>query len=122
MGHSLPCISWQQDFYRVGLLTPRSTPNLDDQASVFVTSGDRVTHLYPQTLGTDFSHLLRHPWATLGLLLSSGHGLLLEVSVHVNVCDFEIVGFCPREILSEICKDFQFVNTTNVINYILGRL
>jgi hypothetical protein len=48
--------------------------------------------------------------------------LLLEVSVHVNVCDFEIVGFCPREILSEICKHFQFVNTTNVINYILGRL
>jgi hypothetical protein len=34
------------------LSTPRPTPNLEDQASVFVTLGDRVTQLYPQTLGT----------------------------------------------------------------------
>jgi hypothetical protein len=36
------------------------SPNLEDQASVFVTPGDRVTQLYPQTLGTHFSRLLRH--------------------------------------------------------------
>jgi hypothetical protein len=66
-------ISWQQDFYGVGLSTPRPTPNLEDQASVFVTPGDTVTQLYPQALGTDFSCLLRHAWAALGLFLSSGH-------------------------------------------------
>jgi hypothetical protein len=34
---------------------------------------DRVTQLYPQALGTHFSRLLRHAWATLGPFLSSGH-------------------------------------------------
>jgi hypothetical protein len=73
IGHSIPWISWQQDFYRVGLSTPRWTPNLEDQASVFMTLRDRVTQLYSQALGTHFSHLLRHAWGTLGLFLSSGH-------------------------------------------------
>jgi hypothetical protein len=50
MDHSLPWISWQQDFYGVGLLTPRPTPNLEDQASVFMTPEDRVAQLYPHTL------------------------------------------------------------------------
>jgi hypothetical protein len=31
---------------------PRPTPNLEDQSSVFVTSGDRVTQVYLQALGT----------------------------------------------------------------------
>jgi hypothetical protein len=53
--------------------TPRPTPNMEDQASVFVTPGDRVTQLYPQALGTHFSRLLRHAWVTVGLFLSSGH-------------------------------------------------
>jgi hypothetical protein len=64
MDHSLPWISWQQDFYTVGLSTPHSTPNLEEQASVFVTPRDRVTQLYPQALGTHFSCLLRHAWDT----------------------------------------------------------
>jgi hypothetical protein len=72
MGHSLPWISWQQDFYRVWLSTTRPIPNLEYQASIFVIPGDRVTQPYPQTLGTHFSRLLRHAWATLGLFLSSG--------------------------------------------------
>jgi hypothetical protein len=38
----------QHDFYGVGLLTPRPTPNLEDQTSVFMTPGDRVTQLYPR--------------------------------------------------------------------------
>jgi hypothetical protein len=48
MGHSLPWISWQQVFYGVGLWTPRLTPNLEDQASIFVTPRDRVAQLYPR--------------------------------------------------------------------------
>jgi hypothetical protein len=36
----------------VGLLTPRPTPNLEDQVSVFMTLGDRVAQLYPRTLGS----------------------------------------------------------------------
>jgi hypothetical protein len=30
------------------LLVQRPTPNLEDQASVFMTPGDRVAQLYPQ--------------------------------------------------------------------------
>jgi hypothetical protein len=40
------------------LLVQRPTPNLEDQASVFMTPGDRVAQLYPQALGTHFSRLL----------------------------------------------------------------
>jgi hypothetical protein len=47
-------------FYGTGLLVQRPTPNLEDQVSVFMTPGDRVTQLYPQALGTHFSPLLRH--------------------------------------------------------------
>jgi hypothetical protein len=47
-----------EDFYRVGLSTRSSNPNLEDQASVFVTPGDKVTQLYPQALGTHFNRLL----------------------------------------------------------------
>jgi hypothetical protein len=39
MGHRLPGIFWQ-DVCGVRLSTPRQTPNLEDQASVFVTPGD----------------------------------------------------------------------------------
>jgi hypothetical protein len=60
-------------FYRVGLSAPRLTPNLEDQASVFVSPGGRVAQLYPQAPSTNFSRLLRHACATLGLFLSSGH-------------------------------------------------
>jgi hypothetical protein len=34
-------------FYRAGLLVQRPTPNLEDQASVFMIPGDRVAQLYP---------------------------------------------------------------------------
>jgi hypothetical protein len=40
-------------------------PNLEDQASVLITPGDRVAQLYPQALGTHFSRLLRHAWVEL---------------------------------------------------------
>jgi hypothetical protein len=46
--------------YMAGLLVQRPTPNQEDQASVFMTPGDRVAQLYPQALGTPFSRLLRH--------------------------------------------------------------
>jgi hypothetical protein len=53
------------------LLTPRPTPTLEDQASVFIFRIGRVAQLYPQAPGTHFSHLLRHTWATVGLFLFS---------------------------------------------------
>jgi hypothetical protein len=60
-------------FYRAGLLVQRPTPNLEDQASVFMTLGDRVAQLYPQALGTHFSRLLRHEWIAVGLFFNPGH-------------------------------------------------
>jgi hypothetical protein len=56
-----------------GLLLQRPTPNLEDQASVFMTAGDRVAQLYPQALGTHFSRLLRHACVTVGLLFNPSH-------------------------------------------------
>jgi hypothetical protein len=44
------------------MLVQRPTPNLEHQASVFMTPGDRVAQLYPQALGTHFSRLLRYEW------------------------------------------------------------
>jgi hypothetical protein len=43
----------------VGLLAPRPTPNLKDQASVFISPRGRVA--------THFRRLLRHAWVTVGL-------------------------------------------------------
>jgi len=57
MGHNLSWISSQQNCYGVGLSTPRLTPNLEDQASVFVTPRRRMTQMYPQALDTNFSRL-----------------------------------------------------------------
>jgi hypothetical protein len=59
--------------HRAGLLVQRPTPNLDDQAFVFMTPGDRVAQLYPQALDTHFSRLLRHARVTVGLLFNLGH-------------------------------------------------
>jgi hypothetical protein len=56
-----------------GLLVQRPTPNLEDQASVFMTPGDRVAQLYPRAAGTHFSRLLRHAWVTVGLFFNPGH-------------------------------------------------
>jgi hypothetical protein len=47
-------------FYRVGLLAPRPTPTLEDQASVFISPRVKVAQLQPQAPGTHFSRLLRH--------------------------------------------------------------
>jgi hypothetical protein len=44
-------------FLRGCIVSPRPTPNLEDQVSVFMTPGDRVAQLYPQELGTHFSRL-----------------------------------------------------------------
>jgi hypothetical protein len=61
MGYSFPAL----DFLKTGILQseavkPTPTPNLEDQTSVFVTPGDRVTQLFPQAQGTHFSSLSRH--------------------------------------------------------------
>jgi hypothetical protein len=47
-------------FYGVRLLAPRPTPNLEDQASKFMSPGDRVAQLYPQAQVFYFSRLWRH--------------------------------------------------------------
>jgi hypothetical protein len=65
--------SQQFSFYRVGLLAPRPTPTLEDQASVFISPRGRVAQLYPQAPGTHFSRLLRHAWLTVGLLFPGHH-------------------------------------------------
>jgi hypothetical protein len=61
-------------FYRVGLLAPRPTPILEDQAPVFISPRGRVSQLYPRARGTHFSRLLRHAWVTVGLFLFLFHG------------------------------------------------
>jgi hypothetical protein len=75
-------------FYRVGLLVQCPTPNLEDQAFVFMTPGDRVAQLYPQALGTHFSRLLRHAWVTVGLFFNPGHDTLesLQYTTAVYAC------------------------------------
>jgi hypothetical protein len=55
------------------MLVKRQTANLEDQASVFMTPGDRVAQLYPQAQGTHFSRLSRHAWVTVGLFFNPGH-------------------------------------------------
>jgi hypothetical protein len=73
-GPTLPLWSFVTiPFLQGSLLDQRPTPNLEDQASVFMTPGDRVTQLYPQALGTHFSRLLRHAWVTVVLYFNPGH-------------------------------------------------
>jgi hypothetical protein len=59
------------DFFQGGVAAPRPTPNLEDQVSIFISSGDWVAQLYPQAPSTLFSRLLRHAWATVRLFFSS---------------------------------------------------
>jgi hypothetical protein len=49
------------------------TYSKSNQASVFMTPGDRVAQLYHQALGTNFSRLLWHAWVTVGLFFNPGH-------------------------------------------------
>jgi hypothetical protein len=74
------------------LSTPRPTPNLEYQASVFMTPGDRVTQLYPQTLGTHFSRLVRHAWVTVGLFLSS-------VVSHTSKINYILILHCQTSLI-----------------------
>jgi hypothetical protein len=62
-------ISRQQDVYWVGLSTPLPTPNLEDQASVFVTTGDRVTlrHLVPILVAFYDKHEIRCDYFTISI-------------------------------------------------------
>jgi hypothetical protein len=48
-------------------------PQPGGQGSVFMTPRDRVAQLYPQALGTHFSHLLWHAWVTVELFFNPGH-------------------------------------------------
>jgi hypothetical protein len=47
-----------------------------------------VAQLYPQTLGTHFSRLLRHEWVTVGLFFNPGHrtGFMVNCLVQVFKC------------------------------------
>jgi hypothetical protein len=63
------------------IVSPAPNPNLEDQVSVFMTPGDRVTQLYPQALGSHFSRLLcflhhhHHHHHYMTLQPNSGPGL-----------------------------------------------
>jgi hypothetical protein len=70
-GPGLPFWGSVTTFLQGWIVSPM--PHLEDQASVFMTPGDRVTQLYPQALGTHFSHLLWHAWVTVGLFFNPGH-------------------------------------------------
>jgi hypothetical protein len=54
------------NYYRVGLSAPHPTPNLEDQASVFITLGGRVD----QAPDTHLSRLLRHMRYAGAILIS----------------------------------------------------
>jgi hypothetical protein len=55
-GPSLPCWGFLTVTFLEGwVVSPAPNSNLEDQASVFVTPGDRMAQLYPQPLGTHFS-------------------------------------------------------------------
>jgi hypothetical protein len=84
MGHSLSWFSWQQEFYWVGLSAPRPAPNQEDQASVFVTPGDRVTQLYPQALGTLLTTRMTYVGAILILRSPHGKGGSSQLAVNLN--------------------------------------
>jgi hypothetical protein len=80
-------ISWQQNFYKVGPSTPRPTWRTRPP---YLWPQRQVTQLYPQALGTHFSLLLWHAWATLGLFLSSSHHTeLIKMSAQNDVFNTE---------------------------------
>jgi hypothetical protein len=60
-------------------LTPN--PDVEDQASVFITPGDRVTQLYPRALGPHFGRLLRHLWVKVGLFSFPGHHMGISIII-----------------------------------------
>jgi hypothetical protein len=64
-------------FYDVGFIAPRPTPNLEDQASVFMSPGDRVAQLYPLAPAFPFSRLLRHAGIWWGYSSPPPHGVQL---------------------------------------------
>jgi hypothetical protein len=66
-------------FLRGCIVSP--APNLDDQASVFMTPEDRVAQLYPQALGTHFSRLSRHALVTVGLFFNPSHHTGFDLSL-----------------------------------------
>jgi hypothetical protein len=71
-GRDLPCWGFVTITFLQGWIVSPA-PNLEDQASVFMTPGDRVAQLYPQVPGTHFSRLLRHECVTVGLFFNLGH-------------------------------------------------
>jgi hypothetical protein len=57
--------SQQFSFLQGGVVAPRPTPILEDQAPVFISPRGRVAQLYPRAPGTHFSRFLRHTWVTV---------------------------------------------------------
>jgi hypothetical protein len=88
-------ITW---YFWGGAHNPTSNHNLEDQASVFMTPGARVTQIYPQGLGTHFSRLLQQAWDTLGLF-----SFPVTTGEHV----FLLSQFCIYE------KGFMFATNPN---------
>jgi hypothetical protein len=77
-------------FYDVGLLAPRPTPNLEDQVSVFMTSGDRVAQLYPRALGSSGTSGGCHSpypllWAPEGSISLQHHSYYIIFKYWINM-------------------------------------
>jgi hypothetical protein len=55
-GHGLPFWGFVTiNFLRGWIVSP--APNLEDEASVFMTPGDRMAQIYPQALGKTYLHI-----------------------------------------------------------------
>jgi hypothetical protein len=59
----------------------RPAPNLEDQVSVFITPGDRVTQLYRQALASSGPRASHFPRSQLFIIATpTGIGLLVKVT------------------------------------------
>lgn len=72
-------------FHMVRLPAPLPNPNLEHQASMFISPGSKMAQLYPLAPGTHFRRLLRHALATLWLFLFPNHhaGVLIIIYSHI---------------------------------------
>jgi hypothetical protein len=74
--------SQQFSFLQGRVSAPRSTPILEDQASVlFISPRGRVAQLYSRAPGTHFSRLLRHAWVGTDIRLWLRHMLVQYLKI-----------------------------------------
>jgi hypothetical protein len=77
-----------------------------------MTTGDRVTQLYRQALGTHFSRLLGHAWVTVGLFFNPDHhtGKLLVMGGYTQITTSDINGLHVLGIRERQCLHIIHAN------------